>query len=352
MQNELPVPKLFKEKKVEKVYRVDYAKVRKVGKAWAKKHNIKPASQDELKIALLLIDVQNTFCIPGYELFVGGKNGRGAIEDNARLCDFIYRNTSNITKIVSSLDTHTMFQVFHPDFFVNKKKKNPDPYTVISAAELENGTWTINPELPYILRAQQSMYQDFNYLQKQSVYYAQELEKTGKKILIIWPLHAMLGGIGHAMVSTVHEASIFHGSARQTDLNFEMKGLRPLSENYSIFEPEVVTEFTGERLIPLDDSLWHYLMYSEGGYNAIVVAGQAKSHCVAESLESMAKYITASGVPELAQKIYLLEDCTSPVVTPAIDFTDMANAAYTKFAELGMHIVKSTDPMESWPGLK
>ena len=40
---------------------------------------------------LLLVDVQNTFCIPGYELFVGGQSGNGAVEDNMRLCQFIYR---------------------------------------------------------------------------------------------------------------------------------------------------------------------------------------------------------------------------------------------------------------------
>lgn len=43
-------------------------------------------------MCLLLIDVQNTFCIPSFELFVGGQSGTGAVEDNRRLCEFIYRN--------------------------------------------------------------------------------------------------------------------------------------------------------------------------------------------------------------------------------------------------------------------
>jgi nicotinamidase-related amidase len=48
--------------------------------------------------------------------------------------------------------------------------------------------------------------------------------------------------------------------------------------------------------------------------------------------------------PALAQKVYLLEDCSSPVVVPGVvDFTDAADAAFQRFADAGMHLVKSTD---------
>jgi hypothetical protein len=53
--------------------------------------------------------------------------------------------------------------------------------------------------------------------------------------------------------------------------------------------------------------------------------------------------------PALTRKIYLLEDCTSPVVVPGIiDFTEPADEAYARFAEAGMHIVNSSEPMENW----
>jgi nicotinamidase-related amidase len=55
--------------------------------------------------------------------------------------------------------------------------------------------------------------------------------------------------------------------------------------------------------------------------------------------------------PALASKVYLLEDCTSPVVIPdVIDYTHPAQRAFQRFAAAGMHIVKSTDPMVNWPG--
>jgi len=39
------------------------------------------------------------------------------------------------------------------------------------------------------------------------------------------------------------------------------------------------------------------------------------------------------------------------VVPGAIDYTEQADAAYRRFAEAGMHVVRSTDPIASWPGI-
>jgi nicotinamidase-related amidase len=50
--------------------------------------------------------------------------------------------------------------------------------------------------------------------------------------------------------------------------------------------------------------------------------------------------------------VYLLEDCTSPVVVAGVmDYTERANAAFQRFADAGMHIVKSTDPIRGWRGI-
>jgi nicotinamidase-related amidase len=53
--------------------------------------------------------------------------------------------------------------------------------------------------------------------------------------------------------------------------------------------------------------------------------------------------------PALADKVYLLEDCTSPVVIPGvIDYTEQADAAFQRFEKSGMHIIRSTEPIASW----
>jgi nicotinamidase-related amidase len=81
----------------------------------------------------------------------------------------------------------------------------------------------------------------------------------------------------------------------------------------------------------------------------VIIAGQAKSHCVAWTIADLLGDILEDD-PKLVSKVYLLEDCTSPVVVPGIvDYTDQADAAFHRFEEAGMHVVRSTQPMETWP---
>jgi len=78
-------------------------------------------------------------------------------------------------------------------------------------------------------------------------------------------------------------------------------------------------------------------------YDRLIIAGQAKSHCVAWTVSDLLEDIALRDL-ELAKRVYLLEDCTSPVAVPGVvDHTDAADAAYERFAKAGMHVVKSTD---------
>jgi nicotinamidase-related amidase len=55
--------------------------------------------------------------------------------------------------------------------------------------------------------------------------------------------------------------------------------------------------------------------------------------------------------PDLAGRIYLLEDCMSSVVVPGVaDFTEDADRAFREFEASGMHRVRASDPMDTWPG--
>jgi nicotinamidase-related amidase len=157
----------------------------------------------------------------------------------------------------------------------------------------------------------------------------------------------MLGGIGHALVSAVEEAVFIHTIARRSQADLILKGELPLTENYSAIGPEVIEGPHGETLGEKDDQILRKLQETD----ALVITGQAKSHCVAWTIADLLSQIQAVDA-DLAKKIYLLEDCTSPVVVPgAADFTDLANEAYARFAEAGMHRVQSTVPLSSWPDI-
>ena len=338
----LPIPPFFDPARVNTVWRVPYAERAADAIRWREAHDIRPASTDRCRILLLPVDMQNTFCLPDFELFVGGRSGHGAVDDVCRLCEFIYRNLGTITRINPTLDTHTAMQVFHPTFWINERGEHPEPYTLISERDVTDGTWRANPEVASSVTGG-----DRERLERIAHHYVAELSKEGRYRLTIWPYHAMLGGIGYALVSSLEEALFFHNIARSSQTSFEVKGNNPLTENYSVLRPEVLEGPDGEPIAHRNERFIRELL----DYDMIIIAGEAKSHCMAWTIEDLLTEIRTRD-PELVRKVYLLEDCTSPVVVPgAIDYTDEADDAFLRFEEAGMHVVRSTDPMERWPGV-
>ncbi|HEX9740875.1 MAG TPA: hypothetical protein VGA29_08870, partial [Ignavibacteriaceae bacterium] len=140
-RKKINIPNHFDPAKVDKIWKVNYQQLFDDAKKWKDEPNLTPAVDDKLKIALLLVDVQNTFCNPGFELFVGGRSGRGAVDDNIRLCEFIYRNLDIITEIIPTMDTHQAAQIFHSVFLINDNGEHPKPNTLISYEDIKNGLW-------------------------------------------------------------------------------------------------------------------------------------------------------------------------------------------------------------------
>ncbi|HZO62918.1 MAG TPA: hypothetical protein VFB35_08040 [Gaiellaceae bacterium] len=300
---ELPLPPHWDPDRIEDVRRVPYETRAVEAAAWADRHGVVPARSDTRRVGLLLVDCQNTFCTPGFELFVPG-----APDDNRRLCEFVYRHLGSITQIIPTLDTHTAMQVFHAAWLVDAAGKHPPPYTVISTYEVERGIWRASDPGE----------------QRHLELYVRELAERGRYRLTVWPYHSMLGGIGHALVSAVEEAVFFHSIARRTLTPFQVKGEDPRVEHYSALGPEA----GGRRNEALVELL--------ASFDAVVIAGQAKSHCVAWTVEDLVDVVPAD-------RLYLLEDCTSPVVASGVDFTAQATEAFARFAARGVHVVRSTE---------
>jgi len=337
---QLPLPPHFSPERTGGIWKVDYQQRATDAAGWVEKYEIEPAWQDDPKVALIAIDEQNTFCLPGFELFVAGRSGRAAVDDSRRLCEFIYTNLHRISKIVATLDTHHAIQIFHPIFLVDANGKHPDPNTLISYKDVESGRWMFNPEIAPSLGI------DPQYGQQHLLHYAQELKERGKYDLTIWPYHAMLGGIGHALVPAIEEAIFFHSIARNVQTQFEIKGDNALTENYSAVGPEVLDGPGGEVIAKESDSLVRVVLE----HDAALIAGQAKSHCVAWTVEDLLRDLTEID-EKLVDRVYLLTDCTSAVVVPGLaDYTDLADKAFARFGQAGIHLVRSTDPMSAWLG--
>ena len=345
--NELPLPPHYDPKGVVDHTRwVNYQALEAAARNWRGQQGIKAASTDHVRIGALGIDVQETFCNPHGELYVAGSSGTGAVDDSIRTTEWLYRNMHRLTGLDFTLDTHRAYAVFHQTFLVDPDGNHPAPFTNVTHDEVQSGQWHVSPQLCSALGT------SYPAAQRQLEHYTRELEKAGRYALTIWPFHGMLGGKGHTLVSGVEEAAFFHAVARGAQTGFEVKGTNPWVENYSVLGPEVKELFNGTP-VPRNTAFVQKLL----DYDVLVIFGQAKSHCVAWTIDDLIREIAAKD-PSLARKVYLLEDCTTPIVVkdPAgnliYSYEADATAAFDKFKAAGMHVVSSTTPMEQWPDIK
>jgi nicotinamidase-related amidase len=344
----LPLPPFYQPRNAEAYeYRPDQLEIFGQAGPWRERHRIPPAGADKSKVHLLLIDVQRDFCFPQGTLYVGGRNGRGAMEDNDRIAQFIYRNLPHLTDVTCTMDTHFPFQIFFPSFWLDRDDRPLGPHREITTDQIRGGEVKPNPVVTGWVGGG-----DYAWLQKQVEFYAGELEKRGKYKLYLWPPHCLLGSDGHALAGVVHEARLFHSFVRGAPGLVEVKGGHALTENYSVLAPEVLSSWDGPPLAQRNTAFIEGLLRAD----AILVAGQAASHCVKSSIEDLLDEIRARD-EKLARKVYVMKDCMSSVAVPdparpgefLFDFTPQAEDALRRFEAAGMHVVESTQPLADWP---
>lgn len=279
----------------------------------ATRAGLPPASQDQQRIQLLIIDMQVDFCHPQGTLHVPG-----ARQDIRRLVEFIYRNSGRISRITCSLDSHLPYQIFHPAWWTDPEGHHPAPFTLITQEDIRQGKWRalLEPEW--------------------STTYVRKLEEDAKKQLTIWPYHVPIGGIGNALDPELWSAVFWHSIARKSQPTWWRKGSVPKTEHYSIVQPEIpVPQISG-------GESYSFLEELEKD-DAIIIAGEAASHCVLETLEDLVDEFADN--PERLDKIFILRDCTSPVQHPDIDFAALTEKRFAAFEKQGIHFILSTDPL-------
>jgi nicotinamidase-related amidase len=276
--------------------------------------DLRPSATDQRKVFLLLVDCQVDFVHPQGALSVPG-----AVDDVRRTVEWIYRHAGVITTIGASLDSHVPLQIFSPAWWVDEAGNHPAPYTLIYEADVTAGRW-------------RPLY-DYDW----SIEYVSRLEEASKKVLTIWPYHTLIGTPGHNLVPALYEAIAYHTAARGSQPMFLSKGSLPRTEHYSILEPEV--KLTNDPMGGIN----HEFMGALSAYDVIYVAGQAKSHCVLETVTSMVRHYP----PAVLRNIRVLKDAMSSVVHPDVDFDAIANETFASYERLGLKLVATTDGIEA-----
>lgn len=311
---------------------------------WRAQHGLTPASGDKKRVHMLVIDDQFDFSFPEGTLHVAGRSGDGAQAAQQKLVEFIYRNLSVISQITCTLDSHVPYQVFYPTAHIDAATDLPvAAHTIITADDYHSGKYRANP----IMAAQLGVPEVW--LQKQWIHYCEQLATSkGQFPLYIWPYHCMIGTAGYRLTGVVDDARLFHAFCRGAENLPEVKGGNPLTEHYSIFGPEVRTRHDGQPIpgAATNTALIEKMMRSD----MVIIAGEASSHCVRSSIAHLLEEILKQD-PTLARKVYIMRDCTAPVVVPGVaDFTDDAEQAMNDFAAAGMNLVDSVTPITDWPG--
>ena len=250
---------------------------------------------------MLIIDPQNDFCdIPGAALPVAGAHA-----DMQRLAEFLSQAGAALADITVTLDSHASVGIERTTFWQQGNGEPVAPFTQIVESDVRQGRYLprdaalINDVLAYLRRLQQG----------------------NRYRLIVWPVHCVLGTWGH----NIHEA-LAEGIARwemQRGLTCDkvLKGLNPLTEQYSAFRAEVPRA---------DDSRTAnnatLMARLADGDTTLLVAGEALSHCVAASGDDMLAQMDATRL----RNTVFLTDCMSPVAgfeQAGADFLERVRAA-------------------------
>jgi nicotinamidase-related amidase len=257
------------------------------------------------KILLLIIDMQNDFCLPEGSLYV-----KGAEKDVSRLAKFIKKNSEAIHNVIFTQDYHNVVDISHPIFWEDKHGNHPAPFTEITLKQILGGFWK-----PRFQR-------------EKAIDYVRKLEKNGDFHHTIWPEHCIIGSHGAAICDGVLEP-VKDWARKGNFYEVITKGTHPLTEHFGALKANVPVPGSPETNINTE------LVNKLSSARRIYIAGEAKSHCVAATIKQM---IHIGG---LARKLYIIEDCMS-----SIDgFEAAATPIYEKASAEGAKLVSSTTPV-------
>ncbi len=231
-----------------------------------------------MSVSLLIIDPQNDFCSPNGALYI-----ENAEKDLDRLSGFVKNNLSQINDVHVTLDCHPFFHIAHPCFWNDKDGNEVPLYTTISYADFAEGKY-----VPSVLA-----------LRPRVEEYLIALENQGKFQLTIWPPHCILGTNGFSVYEPLWlSLNEWERSRPGNTVDYVVKSKNPLTEHYSAIRAEVPdpSDVTTRTNFTLIDKLKQA--------DTVYIAGEALSHCVANTLRDLFIYISP-------KKVTLIRDCSS-----------------------------------------
>jgi len=260
-------------------------------------------------IRLVVIDMQNDFCDPNGSLFI-----QGADKDTLKVASFIRKNVNKITGIHATLDSHSVVDIAHTIWWIDKNGNHPNPFTIISVDDVKSGVW-------------RSFCPDF---QKISLNYVEELNRRGRYVLCIWPPHCLISSWGHNTHPELFKAYMeWENKFKKVD--YRTKGSNPFTEHYSALEAEVPD--SNDPATMLDTSSGSLIDIASSA-DEVYFVGEALSHCCACTIRSLVNNFGDDNI----KKTHLLLDCMSNVT----GFEKLGNDFVDEMRNRGMNIIDNS----------
>eukprot|EP00667_Euglena_gracilis_P011679 EG_transcript_11944 len=259
---------------------------------------------------LFIIDPQNDFH-PGGSLAIAT-----ADDDSRRVADLISKKMHEIDEIVVTLDSHQRIHIAHGLFWLDPAGKHPEPFTIITAKEIEQGKW----------RAAVPQYQEI------ALIYARKLEQGGRFKICIWPEHCIIGTPGHNVTKPLMDVINQWAATRLKEVQWITKGQNIFTEMYSALRAEV----------PTDDprTMWNLgLIDFLKEHSRVLVCGQALSHCVNFSVRDL-----MDNYSEGHDEVTIITDGCSPVA----GFEASAEQFLKDMKVLGLRLRTTEELLREW----
>lgn len=281
------------------------------------------------KIDLLIIDPQNDFCnekvvdsggkiIEQAALYV-----HGAEDDMTRLANMIDRIGHHLRDIRVTLDSHRLVDIAHPIFWTDDKGNHPTPFTIITGDDIRKGVWRAT----------------YPGHQRIATTYISQLEKNNRYPLCIWPPHCLIGYWGHNYFPAIGKALMKWEEENFANVDIVTKGSNPFTEHYSGVQADVPdqtdpsTQINTRLITALEEA------------DTILLAGEARSHCLANTVRDIVNRFDVEGKNDYVKKMVLLTDATSDVadLPGQTMFKDIGEAFVSDMRGKGMRVSTTTE---------
>lgn len=267
----------------------------------------------EMKVHAILVDPQCDFCVAddGY----GNKGSLvvpGALDDMKRAAKMIRRLGNKLDDIHVTLDSHQGIGIERPHWWRRVGDgAMPAPFTVLGVHSDGKRIVKCNPDAKGMNPTEEeyttylpSHFSKGGPTGEGSIGYLKALATKGRYPHVVWPVHCVVGRWGWGIVPELADALLEWEQKCFARVDYVVKGNNPWTEHFSGVQAEVPD--------PKDPSTQVNtgLIQTLQEADIIAIAGEALSHCVANTVRDIAACFSD---PKYVKKLVLLTDASSNV---------------------------------------